>query len=758
MSSYVQTTHVENRGATSPWGQNFNVLAGWFKAEEDDQIHLTYGHDIKPSYGTKIDSTVSRVSPRAPWTNYPAFSPITTEWATKILELGLKRTEQAIEDCYRHLVLLLPFLLRPKAFGLRNLFCTRRPPLDIEKWISMIPNGYHSCLYCQNLFIDAAQLEPAIEHQSKTFAMADVAEAANGGCSIFKWLEKNTQKFDLPSDARTGFSLRLTHPHGNRNDISSIKFTYSDSSHETHSSMKTFVTSDAPAAEYIDGRPPNSDVASRENFELSIQWLKECHRAHVPCRGSNRGYMPTRVLKIEGDKVNLMETEGNQEGKYAALSYCWGGSQDFTLTTDNVAACLLDIPTMKLPQTIKDAVTVTKELGLSYLWVDSLCTIQNDVKDQEREIKLMSEVYETAYVTISAASAKTCREGFLAPRQPEIATIPYILPNGELGALNLHQGLEAADEPIHSRAWTLQEHINACRILEYGSQQLRRICRDPRQSTGLQGLKQLAPRVDPAVFGKCVSEIWREPDKVLRHCWQPLVKNYTQRCLQMPEDKPRAIHAIAMEYKKRMHSDYKAGLWKRSLKQELLWQRDESDTSRQPRRLDYRCPSWTWLSVDSAVIVWNVLRKDVSDESLKVVHCHSNDRLWYAEELPDPSEVEVSPPDISYLCVEGRTRQALWIPEKGKLVSDCADRPFADVVVDVPGEVDISQADGVVVTCLEVQKYTAGLVLLNSNRPSRIAGFQRIGLWTICHDKDQQSKGIKEGWLEHGKKTRLYLY
>ncbi|KAK7415044.1 hypothetical protein QQX98_006182 [Neonectria punicea] len=748
MGRNVQPTHVESRGPKGLSGQNFNGLVGWFKAEDDDHVHLTYGHDVSPSHKSRVDSTVVDISPRAAWTNSSVFPPLTKEWVTKILEFGLKRTGQTIEDWYCQLILLLPFLLRPKAFGLRNLFSTNRLPLDDNKWLSIVPDGHHSCFYCHNLFIDARQLEPAIEHKSKVFAAADVEEAAKGGCTVFKWLEQSTSLHD---NAEDGFSLSLMHPHGNRNDISSIKFTSTHKSHEPHSLMKAFVNSDTPAAKHIAGRPLNSDVASRENFQLSTDWLKECHRSHVPCRGSNRGYMPTRVLKIEDDKVSLMETEGNQEGKYAALSYCWGGRQDFTLTTKNIDSCRRNIPTNKLPQTIKDAVTVTKELGLRYLWVDSLCTIQDDAKDQEREIKLMSDVYETAYVTISAASAKTCRDGFLAPRQPELATIPYVLPNGELGGLNLHQGLDAADEPIHSRAWTLQEHINACRILEYGTQQLRRTCRDPRQSNGLQGLKQLAPRVDPAVFGKCISEIWREPEKVLHHCWQPLVRNYTQRSLQIPEDKPRAIHAIAMEYKKKMHSEYKAGLWRRSLKQELLWQRDVSDTSRQPRRLDHRCPSWTWLSVDSAVITWAVPRRPMADESLKIIHCHANDRLWYAEELSDSL--------ISYLCVEGHMRQALWLPKQGLLVPDgkTKDRPIANVVVDVPGEIDLSKADEVVVKCLEIVKDATGLVLLGANRASHPIGFQRVGLWTT-YSQDEGEKDGSEDWLASGEWTRLYLY
>jgi hypothetical protein len=82
----------------------------------------------------------------------------------------------------------------------------------------------------------------------------------------------------------------------------------------------------------------------------------------------------------------------------------------------NIKQYMRQVDSKKLPRTITDAVRCTQKLGLKYLWVDSLCIIQDSEEDQEKEIGRMSEIYKNSYVTISAAKAKSSVEGFLEPR------------------------------------------------------------------------------------------------------------------------------------------------------------------------------------------------------------------------------------------------------------------------------------------------------------------------------------------------------
>ncbi|KAF6818651.1 heterokaryon incompatibility protein [Colletotrichum plurivorum] len=72
----------------------------------------------------------------------------------------------------------------------------------------------------------------------------------------------------------------------------------------------------------------------------------------------------------------------------------------------------------RLPKTFQDAITVTRGLGIDYIWIDTLCIIQGDKDDWENESTKMEEVFSAAYCTISAAAAKSSLDGFLSDRSP----------------------------------------------------------------------------------------------------------------------------------------------------------------------------------------------------------------------------------------------------------------------------------------------------------------------------------------------------
>ena len=79
-----------------------------------------------------------------------------------------------------------------------------------------------------------------------------------------------------------------------------------------------------------------------------------------------------------------------------------------TTTTINMNDMLHGIAILTLRQTIQDAITVARKLGLQYLWVDALCIIQDSASEKDEEIAKMDRIYENAQVTICAASAENC--------------------------------------------------------------------------------------------------------------------------------------------------------------------------------------------------------------------------------------------------------------------------------------------------------------------------------------------------------------
>lgn len=112
-----------------------------------------------------------------------------------------------------------------------------------------------------------------------------------------------------------------------------------------------------------------------------------------------------------------------------------------------------------LPKTLQDAIVVTQKLGLQYLWVDSLCIIQDDPQDLTREIANMANIFKCAFVTISAASAPRVDRGFLEDRQTKHnrrINLPYrsaTISNDSVFIEREQSTYDDAEDPINLRAW-----------------------------------------------------------------------------------------------------------------------------------------------------------------------------------------------------------------------------------------------------------------------------------------------------------------
>lgn len=179
---------------------------------------------------------------------------------------------------------------------------------------------------------------------------------------------------------------------------------------------------DDASGQCITTRPINQDVASKSAFGLARQWLTECHSTHSACSAANTtAYVPRRLLCVRStsgaELLHLRETQNAGNFAYSALSYSWGGEQPCKTTKANLVKRRITISVERLPKTIQDAIKVTRELDLSYLWVDSMCIVQDDREDKNQEMPHMSEIYKNAFVTISASSAARCNDGFLQHRK-----------------------------------------------------------------------------------------------------------------------------------------------------------------------------------------------------------------------------------------------------------------------------------------------------------------------------------------------------
>ncbi|EHK26995.1 uncharacterized protein TRIVIDRAFT_118660, partial [Trichoderma virens Gv29-8] len=188
--------------------------------------------------------------------------------------------------------------------------------------------------------------------------------------------------------------------------------------------------------------------------------------------------LPTRVLDVgttNHESVSLLETNG-QRGDFCALSYCWGpeGTQTMITTKDNINDHLSGIQFSNLPKTFQDAVTITRELGIRYLWIDSLCIIQGDKRDWMKESAKMAGVYQNAHLVIAASGATNPKQGCFSNKRrcPTVVEVPYYSAEGqEAGSMKLSMRIYGNESPawgpLVKRGWVLQEWYLARRVLHY---------------------------------------------------------------------------------------------------------------------------------------------------------------------------------------------------------------------------------------------------------------------------------------------------
>ncbi|KAF2452143.1 hypothetical protein P171DRAFT_468493, partial [Karstenula rhodostoma CBS 690.94] len=200
----------------------------------------------------------------------------------------------------------------------------------------------------------------------------------------------------------------------------------------THS-WQLFTQSDSPCSEWIPTRPVQLQPDSEDTYALVKSWINECVAKHVPTQhdahalpSNNRKlskactpsstYTPLRLLKVElkdsAWDISLIHTGANTCNiePYLALSYCWGGDQPFKTTKMSLDKSNGTIDYHLLPRTLQDACKVTQKLGYSYLWVDSLCIIQDDEDEMQKEIANMKLIYGNAVLTIVASRAVSCSD------------------------------------------------------------------------------------------------------------------------------------------------------------------------------------------------------------------------------------------------------------------------------------------------------------------------------------------------------------
>ncbi|KAF1998879.1 HET-domain-containing protein [Amniculicola lignicola CBS 123094] len=386
------------------------------------------------------------------------------------------------------------------------------------------------------------------------------------------------------------------------------------------------------------GYIPSSTTDSPQSWGLVGQWLKQCTGGHQRCNAPIPApWAPTRLLDIGtpgNEYIRLVEQDEDlfSNQPYATVSHCWGRTRLITTRMSNIYSHCKKIPYQELPKSFKDAIRIARYFQLRYLWIDSLCIVQDSWEDWAREAALMSNVYRYAYINIAVTGAAEATEGCFWERHPQ-AVKPtefsvqwdkceeteskryQVVPDHHIWAQKLF------NEPLNQRSWVLQERILAPRVLHFSHEQLFWECREftacetyyrglptSLQDNRLINIKTLSLSEEskddrwPAKYvstdvntnATLMGRAWGAFTALFRPIilqevtlrstmksasvyqdWDAVVEMYSLTSLTRQCDKLVAISGLAMavsiDESNSPGDGYLAGLWQSSLPSHLLW-------------------------------------------------------------------------------------------------------------------------------------------------------------------------------------------
>ncbi|KAK0100973.1 hypothetical protein ONS96_006205 [Cadophora gregata f. sp. sojae] len=303
------------------------------------------------------------------------------------------------------------------------------------------------------------------------------------------------------------------------------------------------------------------------SWALVKRWGENCSR-HSNCTplGSRTPFLPRRLIDVGTDSWDQVRLQVNSEdmsaAQYMTLSHRWAGDMLGRLTTENIAQLLCVIPETFLSAVFKDVIIVTRRLGSKYLWIDSLCIIQDSIKDWASESASMHLIYGNSSYNISALAASNSADGLFLSK----STYSPIRINMSIRGLETSYILRMNDtwydfvtsSPLNLRGWVCQERLLSPRTLHFTSHQLFWECGQlsasedwpdgvpshPPPKINPNYPKYILPHDDHGIK-HTFSELARADhtvDKVTaKKFWAKVVKLYTRASLTYPTDKLVAI-------------------------------------------------------------------------------------------------------------------------------------------------------------------------------------------------------------------------
>ncbi|KAK0671609.1 heterokaryon incompatibility protein-domain-containing protein [Cercophora samala] len=357
---------------------------------------------------------------------------------------------------------------------------------------------------------------------------------------------------------------------------------------------------------------------------------------------------------------------------YFALSYVWGGVMPASDGLENKT----------LPNTIEDAIAVTRKLGRRYLWVDALCIDQTpnptpiQRAEKEKQLKIMDQIYSSATLTLVAVSGDNSNAGLPGVTRPRTHQVRETIAGHTFFTVPPTAGEEIAASTWSTRAWTLQESMLSVRYLYFTSTQVEFACAGHKVPESLEITKSVPswPQSMPGRFKSIdlVLSQWKQaPDDLLGSMYWGIVHNYTARRMTNDEDSLNALAGlIAVLEKKAPAAVCVWGLPLKAFPRFLGWMHlCEGGT---PKRRE-AFPSWSWAGWEGEAALVEVLEMSREERRLKFRDLTCDMEIQYLG--ANGSQIEV---EGWRVCLEIRTEplsEALF-PGTHKMMGYVKERNF----------------------------------------------------------------------------------
>ncbi|KIN02945.1 hypothetical protein OIDMADRAFT_52766 [Oidiodendron maius Zn] len=306
-------------------------------------------------------------------------------------------------------------------------------------------------------------------------------------------------------------------------------------------------------------------LTQSEVYDLTTSWIRHSKGEVEYLSSSNRN--SEKMIKLESefrliDAKKKCVVRSSTNNRYITLSYVWGSVPKTQLEKHNRHELETEGSLSRvhlLGNTILDAISLIERLGERYLWVDSLCIIQDDPISRQTQLSSMEEIYRSSLVTIVANSGKDSNARIPGVTEGSRNTVQVVETVGDIELVTgLGKFYSFFDRcKWNTRAWTYQEQLLSPRLLFIAPEQ---------------------------VFLKSTNLNFQEDT------------NYKRRSLSYPKiDFWNAFSGIAPELRTLFRGPILEGLPQTEIEEALLWYWDNDSEQMKDDDGTYLCPSYSWL-------------------------------------------------------------------------------------------------------------------------------------------------------------------